>query len=65
MNVKQISVFLDNRPGTILEMSKLFAQKQVNVKAMTVMDANDFTVVRLIVDNVIVSSARWRLHHED
>ena len=60
MNVKQISVFLDNRPGTILEMSKLFAQKQVNVKAMTVMDANDFTVVRLIVDNVMWASSVLR-----
>lgn len=60
MNVKQVSVFLDNRPGTILEMSKLFAEKQVNVKAMTVTDANDFTVVRLIVDNVMWASSVLR-----
>lgn len=60
MNVKQISVFLDNRPGTILEMWKLFAEKQVNIKAMTVTDANDFTVVRLIADNVMWASSVLR-----
>lgn len=60
MNVKQISVFLDNRPGTILEMSKIFADKQVIIKAMTVTDANDFTVVRLIVNNVMWASSVLR-----
>lgn len=60
MNVKQISVFLDNRPGTILEMSKIFADKKVIIKAMTVTDANDFTVVRLIVNNVMWASSVLR-----
>ena len=60
MNVKQISVFLDNRPGTILEMSKLFADKGVSVKALTVSDSNDFTVVRLIANNVMWASSVLR-----
>ena len=60
MNVKQISVFLDNRPGTILEMSKLFAEKNVIIKALTVTDSNDFTVVRLIANNVMWASSVLR-----
>ena len=57
MNVKQISVFVDNRPGSLLSIAKICADKRIRIKALTVTETSDFSVVRLIVDNVLWASS--------
>ena len=57
MNVKQISVVLDNVPGTLCEMTNVLAEKSINIRAITVADSADFSTVRIIVDNVLWASS--------
>jgi hypothetical protein len=50
MYITQISVFAENRPGSVLEISSALQDAKINIRAMTIADTTDFGVVRLIVD---------------
>lgn len=50
MLLKQISVFVENRPGAILDITSVFAEAGINIRAITIADTAEFGVVRLIVD---------------
>ncbi|MBQ7220586.1 MAG: hypothetical protein IJS28_06355 [Synergistaceae bacterium] len=60
MNVKQISVLLDNSPGKLCEMTEVLAEKRISIRALTVANSTDTSTVRLIVDNVIWTSSVLR-----
>ena len=51
MTVKQISVFLENKPGQLCEFTKLLEGHQIDMRALSVADAEDFGILRLIVDD--------------
>jgi hypothetical protein len=50
MDYKQISVFLENRPGRLADMTAVLADNQVNIKSISIADTDNFGIVRLIVD---------------
>ena len=50
MTLKQISVFLENRSGTIAELTGILNEADVNISAFSIADTTDFGIVRLIVD---------------
>ncbi len=52
MSIKQISVFMENRPGTLEEMTEVLAKNNIDMKAIAVAEAEDFGIVRIIVDDV-------------
>jgi len=47
--VRQISVFLDNRPGSLAEMARYLANKDINLRALSLAETRDFGTARLIV----------------
>lgn len=49
--VKQISVFLQNRPGTLSNLTKILLDKNINMRALTVADTADYGIIRMIVDD--------------
>jgi hypothetical protein len=49
--MKQLSVFLENRPGTLAELTGYLAGKNINLQALSVADTQDFGVVRLITED--------------
>jgi len=51
MAVKQISVFLENKSGRLLDLTRALGESEVNIRALCVADTSDFGVVRLIVDD--------------
>ena len=51
MTVKQVSVFLENKSGRLLDMTRRLGESGVNVRAMCVADTSEFGVVRLITDD--------------
>lgn len=53
MSVKQISVFLENKPGRLHKMTEVLADKGINVRAISLAETKDFGIVRMITDNVI------------
>lgn len=52
MSVKQISVFLENRPGTLKEMTDALAEGGIDLRALMVAETKDFGIARMIVDDV-------------
>lgn len=49
--VPQVSVFLDNRPGSLSELMAHLDKNNVRVFALSISDAGEFGLVRLITDN--------------
>lgn len=56
MSIKQISVFLENKPGTLQTMTAALAEKGIDMRALSLAETNDFGIVRLIVDDVYAAS---------
>lgn len=52
MNIKQISAFLENKPGALYAMTGVLAQNQVDLRALSVAETKDFGIVRMIADDV-------------
>ena len=49
--VKQFSVFMENKVGRLLDIVKVFAQAQVHVVALSILDTADAAIVRLVTDD--------------
>lgn len=60
MQVTQISVFLENRPGRLGHLLRVLSAAQVNLAALSVADSADFGIARVIVDNVEAAVAAIR-----
>ena len=52
MSVKQVSVFLENKPGTLNSMTKVLSDHKINIRALSLADTNDFGIVRMLVNDV-------------
>ncbi|MBQ7677988.1 MAG: acetolactate synthase [Lachnospiraceae bacterium] len=52
MSVKQISVFLETRPGTLYNLTKILADGGIDLRAMSVAETKDFGIARMIVDDL-------------
>lgn len=52
MAIKQISVFLENKPRKILNAVKAIADAKINIRAMSLADTTDFGILRLIVSDI-------------
>jgi len=48
---KQLSIFLENRPGLLAHACNILGENSVSIMAMSIHDMVDLAVVRLIVDN--------------
>ncbi|MCW8131881.1 MAG: ACT domain-containing protein [Planctomycetota bacterium] len=48
---KQLSVFLENKPGALARLYKSFAKANVNVIAISVSDTVDHAVIRMVVSD--------------
>ena len=50
-NVRQISVFVDNRPNQLAGVMKMIKECRLNVRALSLADTSDFGIVRMIVND--------------
>ena len=51
MRIKQISVFVSNEPGHLVNVLKPLFHNQINVHALSVADTTDFGIVRMVVSD--------------
>jgi len=49
MFIKQISVFLENNPGTLRELTELLGKGGIDLLALSIADTQNFGIVRLIM----------------
>lgn len=52
MKTIQLSVFLENRTGRLNEVTKILADGGVNMEAFCLAEAQDFGILRMVVDDV-------------
>ena len=50
MLIKQISVFLENKPGTLSGLIHLLADNKIDLEALMIAESRDYGVLRIIVD---------------
>ena len=50
MSIRQVSVFLPNKPGILAKFSKLLLENDINMRAMTVAETADKGLLRMVVD---------------
>ncbi len=52
MSIKQISVFVENKPGAMSAMTGVLAENNIDMRALSLAETSDFGIVRIIVDNI-------------
>ncbi len=51
MAIRQLSIFVENKKGRLVEITKMLAESGINMRALSIADTRDFGILRLIVDD--------------
>lgn len=51
MKIKQLSLFLENKPGRLVEPCRLLAQAGIDIRTLSLADTQQFGILRLIVSD--------------
>lgn len=51
MSLKQISIFIENKTGSLSTVCKVLADGGINLRALSIADTQDFGILRIIVEN--------------
>jgi hypothetical protein len=49
---KQVTAFLENKPGRLANICSALGREKVNIQALTVMDSKEHSVLRLVPDDI-------------
>ena len=51
MKIKQLSIFLQNRLGSLSKPLEVLSENGINIRAMCMADTSEFGILRLVVDD--------------
>ncbi len=51
MSIRQISVFVENKKGSLVAITETLASESIDLRAMSIADTQDFGILRLIVSD--------------
>ncbi|MEM0528819.1 ACT domain-containing protein [Zongyangia sp. HA2173] len=51
MVVKQLSVFIENKSGRLVQITEILGKNQIDIRAVSIADTTSFGILRLIVDD--------------
>jgi len=51
MAIKQLTIFLENKQGTVVSVTDTLAANDVNIRALSIAETQDFGILRLIVND--------------
>lgn len=60
MTVEQLSIFLENKSGGLADVLDVLARRGVNLRALSLADAADIGILRVIVDDTDAAYAALR-----
>jgi hypothetical protein len=49
MIIKQLSVFLEDKSGRLTELTRILAENDINITALSIADATDYGIIRMVV----------------
>ncbi len=53
MNIKQLSIFLENKSGRLSEVLSALGEANITIKALTIADTSEYGILRIIVSDYI------------
>ena len=56
MAIKQLTVFVQNKKGTIVSLTNILAENKVNIRALSIAETEDFGILRLIVNDEVAAT---------
>jgi len=51
MAIKQLTVFVENRQGTVVSITDTLSRHNINLRALSIAETQDFGILRFIVDD--------------
>ena len=51
MAIKQLTVFVQNKKGTVAHVTDILAKNNINLRALSIAETEDFGILRLIVND--------------
>ena len=51
MAIKQLTVFIANQKGTVVSVTDILSKNNINLRALSIAETQDFGILRLIVDD--------------
>ena len=51
MAIKQLTVFVENRQGTMVSITETLSKHNINLRALSIAETEDFGILRLIVND--------------
>ena len=51
MAIKQLTVFVENKQGAIVSITETLSKHNINLRALSIAETQEFGILRLIVDN--------------
>ena len=51
MSLKQLTVFVENKQGALVAITDTLAKHDINIRALSIADTEDFGILRLIVND--------------
>lgn len=51
MAIKQLTVFVQNKKGTVVSVTEALSQNNVNIRALSIAETEEFGILRLIVND--------------
>ena len=52
MTINQVSVFIENKPGSLSAFAHLLRENGLDIRALSIADVEDYGILRIIVDDV-------------
>ncbi len=51
MSIRQISIFVENKKGSLVKITDTLARESVDLRAMSIADTQDFGILRIITED--------------
>ena len=56
MSLKQLNVFVENKQGALVSITDALAKSEINIRALSIADTEEFGILRLIVNDTDTAS---------
>ena len=55
MAIKQLTVFVQNKKGTVVSVTDILSKNHINLRALSIAETQDFGILRLIVSDEVAA----------
>lgn len=60
MTIRQLSIFMENKPGNLNDVLAVLSENNINIASLTVADTDEYGIVRLLVSDPKLAQEKLR-----